>query len=111
MHRLKDLALTISLLPSRTFATIPDPVAVTGLPSATTTGDLAGIITSVVSKALDFIILIGVVYVIVAGIRLIVSGGDEGQKDTAKKTVIYVIVGIIVILLARIIVGFVNSLF
>ena len=63
-----------------------------------------------VTVVLDFITLIGVIYVIIAGIRLIVSGGDEGEKDAAKKTIIYVVVGILVIIFARVIVTFVASL-
>jgi glucose uptake protein GlcU len=39
------------------------------------------------------------------------NGGDEGEKDKAKKTIIYVIIGIIVVLFARVIVSFVNTLF
>ncbi|MBP9773910.1 MAG: TrbC/VirB2 family protein [Candidatus Peribacteraceae bacterium] len=72
-------------------------------------GDPAGIRTTIVNLlkiVLDFITLIAVIYVIIAGIRLIVSGGDEGEKDKAKKTIIYVIVGILVVLFARVIVTF-----
>lgn len=74
--------------------------------------DTAGIrvtIVNVLKIVLNFITLVAVIYVIIAGIRLIVSGGDEGQKDTAKKTIIYVIIGIIVVLFARVIVGFFSS--
>ncbi len=59
---------------------------------------------------LDFILIIAVIYIIFAGIRLIVSGGEEGEKDKAKQTIIYVIIGIIVVLFARVIVTFVNTL-
>jgi len=72
--------------------------------------DLKQTIIDVLGTILDFVLLLAVVFVVVAGIRLIVSGGDEGQKDTAKKTIIYVIVGIVVILLARVIVSFVSTL-
>ena len=67
-------------------------------------------IVELLVKVLDFITLLGVIFVVVAGIRLIVSGGDEGEKDKAKKTIIYVIIGIVVVLFARVIVQFFANL-
>ncbi len=93
------------------FAQLPDPTPIPGLPDEANVGDIKTLIVSIVTTVLDFVLLIAVVYVIVAGIRLIVSGGDEAQKDKAKQTIIYVIIGIIVILFARVIVSLVNSLF
>ena len=57
------------------------------------------------------ILIIAILFVIIAGIRLIVSGGDEGQKDKSKLTIIYVIAGIVVVLFARVIVTSVNKAF
>lgn len=96
------------MLVGRAFAKLPDPTDISGLSSGT---DLKVIIADILVKILDFILIIAVVYVVVAGIRLIVSGGDEGEKDKAKTTIIYVIVGIIVVLFARVIVTFVNNQF
>ncbi len=93
------------------FAQLPDPSPIPGLPDEANVGDIKTLIVNIVTTVLDFVLLIAVVYVIVAGIRLIVSGGDEAQKDKAKQTIIYVIIGIIVILFARVIVSLVNSLF
>lgn len=55
---------------------------------------------------LNFLALLAVIFIIVAGIRLIVSQGEEESKDKAKKTILYVIIGLLVILFARVIVGF-----
>lgn len=74
-------------------------------------GSIKALIVKIIIIVLDFVTLIAVIYVIIAGIRLIVSGGDEGEKDKAKKTIIYVIVGIIVILFARVIVSFAAKFF
>ena len=92
------------------FAALNEPAPIPGLSNKTGTQGIKDAIISLITKVLDFILLIAVVYVIVAGIRLIVSGGDEGEKDKAKQTIIYVIVGIIVVLFARVIVTFVNNL-
>ncbi len=96
------------MLVGTAFAKLPDPTDISGLSSGT---DIKQVIADILVKILDFILIIAVVYVVVAGIRLIVSGGDEGEKDKAKTTIIYVIVGIIVVLFARVIVTFVNNQF
>ncbi|MBP9850414.1 MAG: TrbC/VirB2 family protein [Candidatus Peribacteraceae bacterium] len=93
------------------FAQLPNPDTIPGLPDEGSVSDIKTLIIRVISIILDFVLLIAVVFVIVAGIRLIVSGGDEAQKDKAKQTIIYVIIGIIVVLFARVIVTLVNSLF
>ncbi|MCA9370759.1 MAG: hypothetical protein KC680_02240 [Candidatus Peregrinibacteria bacterium] len=59
---------------------------------------------------LSFMALIAVVIIVIAGIRLVISQGEEGEKDKAKKTIFYAILGLVVILLAQAIVGFVDSL-
>ena len=88
-------------------AGLPDAPPVPGLSGSVS---IVQVLVALISGVLDFILVVAVIFVIVAGIRLIISGGDEGEKDKAKKTIVYVIVGIIVILLARVIVTFVNNL-
>lgn len=93
------------------FAQLAEPPEIDGLQTETGVDSIKDAIVEVVKIVLDFVLLVAVVYVIVAGIRLIVSGGEEGEKDKAKQTIIYVIVGIIVVLFARVIVSLVNNLF
>lgn len=73
--------------------------------------DLKEGITNVIQKVLDFMTLIAVVMIVVAGIRYIISQGEEGEKDKAKKMIIYVIIGLIIILIARAVVTFVIGVF
>lgn len=98
------------LFVGRALAALPDPETIPGLETGTGTQGIKDAIVKVITTVLDFILLIAVIYVIVAGIRLIISGGDDGQKDKAKQTIIYVIIGIIVVLFARVIVLFVNNI-
>lgn len=84
-----------------------DPSNVPGINNGSGTDGIKEAILSIIATVLNFILIIAVVYVIIAGIRLIISGGDEGEKDKAKTTILYVIAGIIVILFARVIVTFV----
>jgi succinate dehydrogenase/fumarate reductase cytochrome b subunit len=87
-------------------AALNEPDTISGLSTET---NFKTALKNIVEKVLDYVLIIAVIYVIVAGIRLIISGGEEGEKDKAKKTIIYVIIGIIVVLFARVIVMFVNT--
>ena len=80
------------------FGSIPDFGGVT---------DIRGGVTSVIESILNFMALIAVVIIVIAGIRLVISQGDEGAVDTAKKTILYALIGLIIILLAGAIVDFV----
>ncbi len=86
-----------------------------GMNAASTIGGIStldgkALIVRIIEIALDYVLIIAVAAVIVAGIYLIVSNGDEGQKDKAKNIIIYTVVGIILILFARVIVLTVNTL-
>jgi hypothetical protein len=59
-----------------------------------------------------FSIIVGiaaVVMIIYGGFRYVTSGGDSGSVGNAKNTLIYAIVGLIIVALAQIIVHFVLS--
>lgn len=70
------------------------------------TESIRKVIISVLTTILNFLALLAVIFIVIAGIRLIVSQGEEEQKEKAKKTILYVIIGLIVILFARVIVSF-----
>jgi len=48
-----------------------------------------------------------VIMIIVGGLRYVISGGDAGSISSAKNTIMYAIVGLVVAALAQIIVQFV----
>jgi hypothetical protein len=50
---------------------------------------------------------VAVIMIVVAGIKYITSQGDSNQTSEAKRTIIYSIVGLIVIILAQALIGFV----
>lgn len=52
---------------------------------------------------------IAVIMLIIGGIRYVVSGGDQTQVTTAKNTVLYAIIGIVVAVLAYAAVNFVTG--
>ena len=68
-------------------------------------------IKSVAQKIIDaFSVIVGavsVVMIIYGGFRYITSGGDSGKVGNAKNTLIYAIVGLVIVALAQIIVHYV----
>src|SRR5207244_3656623 len=80
--------------------------AIPGTPSAVDKQGVRNIILRALSFVLDFLALAAVVFIVIAGIRLIVSQGGDEQKEKAKKIILYVIIGLLIVLFARVIVGF-----
>ncbi len=72
--------------------------------------DLTTLIMKIVDPFLNIIGLLAAIVIIIAGIRLIFSLGDEEGKETAKKAVLYAVVGLLLVLFAKGIVLFVIGL-
>jgi Type IV secretion system pilin len=51
--------------------------------------------------------IIAVIMIIVGGLKFITAGGDSGRISSARQTIIYAIIGLIIVALAQIIVRFV----
>lgn len=81
---------------------------IAGLPDAADESSIRQIIVDVLASVLNFLALIAVVIVVIAGIRLIVSQGDDDTKDKTKKTIFYALMGLAIVLFARVIVGLVT---
>ena len=105
LSRVAGFGAATTLSVQSAFAMLNEPNNISGLNTST---DIKGVIILFIERVLDFVILIAVVYIIVAGIGLIISNGEEaGDK---KNFIVYVIVGLIVVLFARVIVTYVNTL-
>lgn len=92
--------------------TLQDGIAqASGLGGISTITSVNQLIVKIIYFILDIALLLAVAAIIIAGIYLITSNGDEGQRDKAKKIIYYAIIGIVVILLSRVIVSFVNNIF
>lgn len=70
-----------------------------------------GIFQTVTNVLLFIIGAVSVIMLIIGGIRYVVSGGDSGAVTSAKNTILYAIVGIVVALLAYALVNFVITSF
>lgn len=94
--------VAVGLFPSfarAQFTLPPNP----GLPA----GSLPSLIARIVQSALLLVGVIALGFIVYGGFRYIMSRGDEREVETAKNTITYAVIGIIVIGLAYAIVTFV----
>jgi hypothetical protein len=77
----------------------------------TTLFGVGGIFTTIVNILLYIIGAVSVIMLIIGGVRYVVSGGDSGAVTSAKNTILYAIVGIVVAILAYALVNFVITSF
>ncbi len=70
-----------------------------------------GVFKTITNVLLFVIGAISVIMLIIGGIRYVVSGGDAGAVTSAKNTILYAIVGIVVAILAYAMVNFVVGSF
>jgi predicted permease len=80
-----------------------------GCSSDSSSPDLATIAKRIVNILSIIVGVVAVIMIIVGGFRYITSGGESGNVSGAKNTLIYAIVGLIIVALAQFIVHFVIS--
>lgn len=76
-------------------------------PAATGAGSLGTFINNIINMLLFIIGAVAVIMIIIGGIRYVTSNGDSAQTTSAKNTVLYAVVGLVVALMAFAIVNFV----
>ena len=65
------------------------------------------LITTVINIFSLVVGVVAVIMIIIGGLKYITSGGDSGNITGAKNTILYAIVGLVVVALAQVIVRFV----
>lgn len=65
------------------------------------------LITNIVNIFSVIVGVIAVIMIIIGGFRYVTSGGDSSNVTSAKNTIMYAIIGLIIVALAQIIVRFV----
>jgi hypothetical protein len=66
------------------------------------------VLKNVVTAAIVFSGAVALILVILSGIKFVTSKGDQKQVDTAKRTLTYSILGLIIILLSFFIIQFIG---
>lgn len=111
VHRLTCASL--SMIPLGAFAAVFDGGGVNaGIGAAQgiaglTQKPLRDVVIDILKRVLDFLALAAVVTIIIAGLFLLFSFGEEGARDRAKRIIIYTLIGLVIIFFARALVGFV----
>ncbi len=70
----------------------------------TTVNDIIATVINIFSLVVG---VVSVIMIIIGGLKYITSGGDSGNVSGAKNTILYAIVGLVIVALAQIIVKFV----
>lgn len=71
------------------------------------TGKVNSLIKTVINIFSIVVGVVSVIMIIIGGLKYITSGGDSGNVTGAKNTILYAIIGLVVVALAQIIVKFV----
>ncbi len=71
-------------------------------------GNVRDIATKILNALLNFLALIAVTMIVIAGLYLILGLGEEEAKEKAKKIIQYTLIGLIVVLFSKVIVSFVT---
>ncbi len=79
--------------------------------SSANQNDLKNFIKTIVDVLLFLLGAIAVIMIIIGGIRYTTSNGDSSQVTSAKNTILYAVVGLVVAILAYAIVNFVITSF
>ncbi len=75
--------------------------------NATASTSIQNTIKTVINIITIIVGIVAVIMIIIAGFKYITSNGDSGAVSSAKNTIIYAIVGLVVVALAQAIVRFV----
>ena len=70
-----------------------------------------GIFNQVINIMLFLVGILSIIMLIFGGLRYVISGGNSKTVESAKNTILYAIIGLIVAILAYAIVNFVISIF
>lgn len=62
----------------------------------------------ILHKILSFLALSAVVMLVLAGFTLVLSGGSPERKEHAKRIILYVVAGLLIVLFSRLIVGLIT---
>lgn len=73
------------------------------------TSKINNIVHTVVNLLSAIVGIIAVIMIIVGGLRYITSGGNDASVTAAKNTILYAIIGLVVVALAQILVRFTLS--
>ena len=108
MKHLSKISLAaLALLPASVFAAAELPTITPVAP----TGDMsiATLLSTIIYWILGLSGAIAVLFLILGGLQYITSSGNKDKAEQAKQTILYAVIGLIVIALSFVIVAFVSQ--
>ncbi|MDD5693665.1 MAG: pilin [Patescibacteria group bacterium] len=107
MKQITKISLaTLGMLPASVFAAdIPSVTPVT----PTGNLDVASVLSTVIYWILGLSGGVAVLFLILGGLQYITSSGNKDKAEQAKQTILYAVIGLIVIALSFVIVAFVSQ--
>lgn len=114
----KYLLLTLALVSALTLVVtlgLPDVIHADGKPQvcgaiggcSSGASDLSKVIKTIINIMSTIGAVIAVIMIIVGGLRYITSNGDSNSAASARNTIIYALIGLVVVAFAQVIVQFV----
>lgn len=88
------------------FTDNPTPGACTG---SNATDSINKIIHTIVNLLSAIVGIVAVIMIIVGGLRYITSGGNDASVTSAKNTILYAIIGLVIVFFAQVLVRFTLS--
>jgi len=73
------------------------------------TWTVAEILERVTNWILGFTGLVAIMFLVYGGLQYIISAGNKDKAEAAKKTILYAVIGLVVVALSYVIVSFVTS--
>ena len=113
---LSGLVSLIALIPKRAAAAVFDGAGVLGgLGAAASINGLShrpirALIILIIINVLNFLALAAVVVIVAAGIWLVLGFGEETSREKAQRMIVYTLVGLVIVFVARLAVSFVLSI-
>lgn len=71
------------------------------------TARIQSIVTTIINIFSIVVGIVAVIMIIVGGFKYITSGGDSGNISSAKNTIVYAVIGLVIVALAQFVVQFV----
>lgn len=81
----------------------------TGSTSSADWGSVKDLISQITQIALDAVGGVAIIYLIIGAIKYFTAFGDEQKAQSAKNTILYAIIGVIIIITAKMVIGWVWS--
>jgi hypothetical protein len=101
----------LALAPVATLAATEDRGVPTNLAPVNVPGNLSisYILVTIILWILGFSAAVAILFLILGGLQFVTSAGNSDRVTKAKQTILYAVLGIVVIVLAYVIVIFVNN--